>query len=459
MESSLRRSFRIGLFLSSLVTALAATQAGLSRDAYAAADEKVKVAVGAFDGAKSGDARSAFIEALKKDGSYEVTDAEDVKGSSKAAAIAEAAKGLGVDVVITGKFSKGGLKLKVFGADGKALGDAEIKGAGGKLKSAIAQDGASSVADDIAKVAGKKKKEEKKDEEAKPAEEEDKPEEESKTEASVSTSDLSGGGGLSPFDITAGLRPLHRTFAFHQTAADVRPNDGFGQFLKYELPLGPVLFVDLNWFPASHAMTGPAEWFGITAGFEKGFATSSVYQEGVQGQEKTLKTNEMAYYAGARFRLPIGDHMLGATGTFGQHTFALDGDSDKPLVPDVKYTYVKAGLNGTLRFGDIFVGANVGKRFVMSTGALKTVWFPNVKTQSLEAGVNVGYRLVSTVDLVAGFDWLRYAFDFNPVPRRATLESYVAGGATDEYMSGYIAFRFHLPGKAESDAATAAASQ
>jgi hypothetical protein len=27
--------------------------------------------------------------------------------------------------------------------------------------------------------------------------------------------------------------------------------------------------------------------------------------------------------------------------------------------------------------------------------------------------------------------------------------SYVAGGAVDQYISGYIAFRFHMPGKSE----------
>jgi hypothetical protein len=36
--------------------------------------------------------------------------------------------------------------------------------------------------------------------------------------------------------------------------------------------------------------------------------------------------------------------------------------------------------------------------------------------------------------------------DFNPVPVR---KAYVAGGAVDEYLSGYIAFRFHLPGKGQ----------
>ena len=451
---SLRRSVRIGLFLSHVVAAAAVTQA-IQVAEVQAAQEKLKVAVGAFDGAKSDAVRTAFITALKKDGSYEVTDAEDIKTSAKTKAVAQSAEGLGVNAVITGKVSKTGLKLKVMGADGKVLDDAEIKGAPAKLKANVEKEAVASVADGLGKVAPPK--EEEKAEEAKPADEEPKEDDDNKdAEVSASTDDLAGAaGGLSPFDATAGLRPLHRTFSFHQTIADVRPGQGFGQFLKYELPLGPVLFIDVNWFPASHFTTGPAEYIGLTGGFEKGFATQSVYQEGT-ANEKTLKTNLQQFYAGLRFRLPLGNHMLGATGTFGQHTFALEGDAERALIPDVKYSYIKAGLDGTLRFGDLSVGARVGKRFVMSTGGLETVWFPQVKTQSLEAGATLGYRLVSMVELVAGFDWLRYAFDFNPVPKRVGYESYVAGGAVDEYLSGYIAVRFHVPGHDESVPAAAA---
>ncbi len=447
----LRHSFRVSLFLSTLVAAVASSQALLVTDAKADSAEKAKVAVGGFEGAKSDEVRAAFIEALKKDGSYEITDAEDIKPSAKGKTVTEAAAGLGVNVIITGKVSKGfGLKLKVLnGADGKVLDDAEIKGGAlPKLKTAIEKSGASSVADGIGKAKGKKKEEPKK-EEAKKPEEAAKPEEEKPAEeasASVSTSDNSK--GLSPLDITAGLQPMHRTFTFHDTLADIYgPKSGYYQLLKYELPLGPALFIDLNWFPASHFTSGPAEWIGLTGGFQKGFATQSVYGEGTKDQ-KTLKTDEQSFYFGGRFRLPIGEHMLGATGTYGQHSFILSGDEGPyPLIPDVKYGYVKVGVDGMFRFGDFLAGARIGKRFVMSTGDLKRVWFSNVKAQSLEAGVTVGYRLVSMLDLVVGFDWLRYAFDFNPVPKRP---SYVAGGAVDEYLSGNIGFRFHMPGAGEA---------
>lgn len=456
----LRRSVRVGLFLSTLVAAVASSQAVLITDAKADSAEKVKVAVGGFDGAKSGDARSAFIDALKKDGGYEVTDAEDVKPSAKAKAIAETAKGLAVNFVITGKVGKGSLKLKVLkGSDGKLIDEVELKGTGDKLKGNIEKSGASSVAPALG-VSAKAAKEEPKAEEDKPSEE-DKPAEEEKPSegVSVSTNDAGDAGDLSPLEITAGLKPIHRTFTFHQTLADVRPQDGYLQLLKYELPLGPMLFIDLDFYPGSLIGKGPLEWIGLTGGFEKGFATQSVYNEGKTaadpgGAEKTLKTDIQAFYVGAKFRFPIGAHTLGAAGTYGQHTFTLIGDEGPyPMIPDVKYDYAKIGIDGMFHFGDFMAGARIGKRFVFKTGALESVWFQNsVKTSSLEAGVTLGYRLVSMLDLVVGFDWLRYAFDFNPVEKRP---SYVAGGAVDEYLMGNIGFRFHLPGNAEKAAAAA----
>ena len=439
-----RRSCRVGLFLSTLVTAVASSQALLVTDAKAASSAKAKVAVGGFEGTKSADARSAFIDALKKDGGYEVTDAEDIKPSAKSKAVAETAASLGVSVVITGKVSKSGLKLKVIdGADGKLIEEVEVKGAAGKLKGNIGKTGASSVADAVGQAKGAVK-EEPKEEEPKP--EEDKPEEDKPEETAAADTGSPGDPKLSPLDITVGLRPMHRTFEFNDTPYPM---------LRYELPLGPLVFIDANWFPGSHFAEGPAEWIGITAGFEKGFATQSIYDEG-KPTEKTLKTNQQQFYVGGRFRLPLGDHMAGLTATYGQHKFNLAGDDGPcnppaitdpcPKIPDLNYQYVKIGLDGMFQFGDFMAGVRIGKRIVMNPGPIKPLWFPNVKTQSLEAGVTVGYRLVSMLDLVAGFDWLRYAFDFNPVPVR---KAYVAGGAVDQYLSGYIAFRFHLPGKGQ----------
>ena len=78
--------------------------------------------------------------------------------------------------------------------------------------------------------------------------------------------------------------------------------------------------------------------------------------------------------------------------------------------------------------------------------------FPAVFTQTTENCLSGNYVILflKEMPLVAGFDWLRYAFDFNPAPiRQAAVVSYTAGGAVDEYMSGFLGLRFHMPGQGE----------
>jgi hypothetical protein len=442
---SLRRSLRLGLLLGALVTSFAASQAAFEAQARAASSRKAKVAVGGFTGDRKGDVRDAFIAALRSDGGYEITDADDVKSTAKARAIAEAAKAMEVEAVITGKLTGNTLKLKVMGADGAPQGDAVIKAPSrAKLKAKIQDSAAIGVADGVDKARASAAEEE--EEEQRQAEQK---ESEVKAEASTADDDDDDddapGIDLAPLDAMFGLRALHRTFDFHDTIAEARPNDGFTRFLKYRLPLGPVAFVDLNWYPGAHFAKGQAQRIGLSLGYQKGFAITTKYR----AQE--LQTNEQGFYIGARYRLPIAAHMFGIGASFGQHTFGLDGDEAAPLVPDVKYSYFKLGLDGNLRFGAIALGARVAKRIVLGTGDLEKVWFPgSVKTQSLEFGATVGYRLAGPLEAVVGFDWLRYAFDFNPVQRRAGSESAVAGGAVDQYWSGFLGLRLDWPNESGS---------
>lgn len=451
---SFRRWLRLSTLLAALPLAACAVQAVFESAALAAPAYKPKVAVGGFAGDKKGELRDAFLAALRNDGSYELTDAEDVKSTDSTRAVADAAKAMDVSVVITGKVVGSTLKLKIMGADGRQLRAPELKGAGrAKLKTTIEKSAAASVAPGVDEATAAERAR---------AEEEERAQKESEAarasvEAKADDDDESAGGELSPLDVTAGLRAMSRKFKFHQGIAELRPNDGFASFLDYKLPLGPAVFVDLNWYPGAHFARGQAERIGLSAGYEKGFAISTVYEpEGAAKQ--TLSTNEQAFYIGARYRLPLGVHELGAAGTFGQHTFELEGDDAAPLVPDVKYTYLKLGLDGTMRVGDVLLGARLGKRFVTGTGSLESVWFPgSVKTSSLEAGVSVGYRVMPAVEVIGSFDFLRYAFDFNPVRRRPGYESVVAGGAVDQYWFGSVGVRVRLP--AASEAAPAAPSK
>jgi hypothetical protein len=433
--------------------------------------EKKTVAVGQFKGSWSGSLRKDVIAALKDSGEYEVTEAEDLKASAKEPAIAEIGKGLLVQAVVMGEVKKGfHLALRVHhGSDGALVEEVEIKGGNvTKLKNAVKNDAAETLSGPVAQA----KAYEEPKAEAEPAaaatddggaddEQKDDSKDEDEPEDSAPT-----GPRPSPLDVTAGLRPYNRVFEFKDAIEDVRPGQGFRPLLRYSLPVGPALFIDLNFYPGAFSSAGPLSWIGITGGFEKGFATNTIVYEGTPA-ETTLGSDLTAFYVGARFRLPIAKHQLSASATYGSHAFKVTGDepqgeplgacpdmipqtgSSCVLVPDVEYSYIRIGLDGWFRINDFLLGLRVGKRLVSGTGPLETepYWFNNTKAQSLEAGFTVGYRLLPPLDLVAGFDWLRYGFDFNPVePKPPRYESYVAGGATDQYLMGHIGFRLTLPG-------------
>jgi hypothetical protein len=241
-------------------------------------------------------------------------------------------------------------------------------------------------------------------------------------------------GGLVAFELAAGPRVMHRTFDFHDPLSDYQrtltpPN-------AYQLPAGPVPFIQGAIYPAAFATRGFAANIGVIGSFEKLVATKT------NGQS----TLGQAFDAGVRVRVPVGGSEIGFAGAYGQHVFKLvtvDPGPGTGSVPNVAYTFVRLGADGRLRIADLELGAHIGTRLVLSTGALGQKWFPNTKTTVFEAGVSAGYRLTPLVSVLGGVDLLRYAFDFNPVPQ---MNPVVAGGAVDQYISGWLALRLTIGG-------------
>ncbi len=144
----IQRLLRVSSVLAALLGTTATLQIALERPAQAAPGAKPKVAVGGFSGDKKGELRDAFLNALREDGSYDITDAEDVKSTANARAVADAATAMEVDVVITGKVQGSSVKLKVMGADGRQLDAPEIKGPNrAKLKAKIQNTASLTVAE------------------------------------------------------------------------------------------------------------------------------------------------------------------------------------------------------------------------------------------------------------------------------------------------------------------------
>jgi hypothetical protein len=408
-------------------------------DSSSESQAQKKVAVGSFQGPKKDTVRGWVVEALR-DSNYDVVDA-DIGGGESDADYQSAAKDLGVDAIVTGKISKNyNLTITVHNAaDGMNLGDLDVKGGNAnKLKNAVQRDLGVAIADPLSMAKGA----------------EPEPEEASESEGSggaaaadeEESDDDAGGddspGKPSPLELGVGLRAYNRSFDYTDSLSEVLPGRGIDPLNSYELPLGPAIFVDLRLYPLAFGGDGFLAHVGLQAHFEQGFATRSIFAENTDAEQE-LETSMQEFRVGLRGRLPFGVHELGIFADYGQHKFTLAGDETNPLVPDVTYAFVRPGLDGRFRFGELMLGFHLAPRFLLSMDELdlEGVWFPGATGSSLEMGAEAGYALTSSLDVVVGFDWLKYGFDFNAIPNDNPV---VAGGATDTYLSGHLGILYRL---------------
>jgi hypothetical protein len=433
---------------------------------------KKAIAVGTIAGKRAGKVRQLIFERLKDSNAYEVADTEDLKPGDKKATIAKNAKALKVNGVLLGRVSdKHVLTLNVYGADGKLVKEVEFKGGTPeKLENAVRNEFDLLAGPAIAQATGGKnlaeskppptevveeEEEEPGTAEEEPKEEEPKEEEEEPEQPKEEDEDESGDGGKSepskpgrdPFELVGGVRGYNRKFAYQAPVTDLLP---------YSLGFGPALLLGGRVYPAAFFRDDFAANVGIVAHGELGIATSTDYTTNVPGGGQIiqeLETVSQEWNLGLIVRLPLDPVELSLSGVYGMHTFILRGDEFgeglPPLVPDVKYQYLRPSLEGRGRVSKFLLGAHVAPRFLLSIEQidLEGIWFPGATGFGFEFGVMGGYAVLPFLDVVVGFDYLRYGFDFSGIPKDApTCASTfdppgcqkVAEGASDTYISGWL---------------------
>jgi hypothetical protein len=455
--------------------------------------KKKSIALAPFEGKKNSEVRGWIRDAVKQ--GFEVTDAEDFKVKNDPAAYAKMGNDLGVDAVMVGKVEKTKLTVTIYqSSDGRALINLQFKAPPGpKLKSIIdkrlvsklyaafgmetpedaerkradakqlaeeeAGDDEGAAADDSEEEAPPKKKKGKKDD-AEESDAEGEGENEGEDEAKKeddeddeAPKDAGEHGTIDkPFDIRAGLHFSKRTFAFKDTLTQLAPDRTVINPLRdYNGGLDLAVFGRLELYPgALLGADGLASNLGIIGGFSYGIPTTTVYRPSNGSATQNLTSQVHEWYVGARARLPLSLKTgLGLSLAYGAQRYFLKGDELGALVPDIQYRYVRIGPDFHYDTGKISIEAYVAARIVLSTGELekKALWFENVGARGIDAGLVLAYAISSRVSVMAGADFTRYGFNFNPIQDGA---KYVAGGATDQYLGGWLGAGFHLPGSPAS---------
>jgi hypothetical protein len=473
----LKRSIVLGLSLA-LSTVAASPEAFAKPKAGAASKSKKSakrpVLVGAFEGVRADETRRAVIEALNATEAYTVTEAEDLKPSSTKKEFAQMARDLMAEATIVGVISKKmNLTLTVYDKNGKKVGAVEIKGGTRKkLASGIQNELEIAIADPLATAAGaapaaaeaepkaKGKAKAKEDPETEPASEEIAEETPSEGEGDAESEDSSEESSEEPSEPTegggAGKRPIEAMLLVRGYNRKFNYTDQRTQGLApYDLPMAPAFVLSGRIYPAAFGTDGAISHVGLMGKYELGLATTTIATTldpatGVETQT-TLKTQVNDLQVGLRTRLPLGDSVeLGSFGLWGRQQFLLLGDEVNPLVPDTTYTYLRIGIDARIQLGKFTVDVQVAPRFLTSMKELdlRGVWFPGATGSGFDFGAMLGWNYLSWLDAVAGFELVRYGFDFNGIPDDNAI---IAGGATDTYLSAFLGARFHLDASASAE--------
>jgi hypothetical protein len=456
--------------------------------AQAAGKRRVGVDV---NGSPAGPIRAAISDVLKHHG-YEVASA-DLSGDSQDA-VASAAKKGKLTAVIVGEVRDGGkrAKLRVYAAGGDLIGEGSWTEHGGakKLAKDIERTLWARVGGALAKAktGGGDERPARSSDKAEKASEAEKaePAEETSTEAaeekstysrseeSESTDDADegssrkakgkaakkkkkadeaeevDGAGAAPalqaLEIGVGPRFIKRTLTWANMAVT-----------GYDMPLSPAIGLTIAWYPVAHFHGGWMSNIGVAISAE--YLPS--YKSTTKSDGKSYPTPENDYWGGVRGRLPLGPVEAALTLGGGQHAFVFRSGSNSDratlmTLPDVAYTYARAGLDLRIALPAGFSAAlGGGYRYVLNAGETNYLvqgpsFFPNAKITGLDVTAGVGYRVLSFLEARGGFDLRRYSIATHASGAQPAVPS-----GTDQTIALWLQAVFIIDGAAGAEAAPA----
>jgi hypothetical protein len=447
-----------------------------------AAKKKVGVSV---NGMPAGPVRQAISDVVKKHG-FEVVSPDLSSDSDDA--IASAARQARLAAVVVGEVREGGkrLKLRVYGATGDLIGEGSWSEKGGvkKLAAAVERTLWARVGSALSKAqpasgGGKPAKPERQPEpeaeetpsRAAPrdtpvddtptysrskesdapretAEESEAPRKRKKKRAASSddveaVASKSDGGSEGPadtaLDLSVGTRFVSRSLTWQQGGTALNP---------YSLGFAPALGVAAAWYPAAHATGGWASNVGLALSVEYVPGLSSQTSDGAK-----YPTSASDYSGGVRGRLVLGAVSGALTLGGGQQAviFHSQGASNRANLsgtPDVKYTYMRAGLDLRIALpANLALMLGGGVRKVLSSGdqnyLLQAASFlPNASVLGFEATAAAGYRFLPMLEGRVAFDLRRYQI----TPGANAL---MTTGGADQYVAISVALAVLVDGSGQ----------
>jgi hypothetical protein len=224
---------------------------------------------------------------------------------------------------------------------------------------------------------------------------------------------------------------LHRALAY---------SDDLYHRLRAPTTNGWVYRLDAAFYPFARPLK---EKFSLIASYEG--ALAGTVQDSRADRTFGVKFSDLE--GGMRFRQPLGEHELGIQATVGQLTAGLDESSGVSGVPEISYLALSPAVDLTLNFDPVSLRAGVAyQRSMGGFGEMSTAeWFPHMEGYGFEGQLGMDYRFSPNVTFRASGVLRRFVLDMNSRPEDAIGgHAEVAGGAVDQYLSGYLGMQFAL---------------
>ena len=249
-------------------------------------------------------------------------------------------------------------------------------------------------------------------------------------------------------DVALGARAVTRSLTYVQDYA----NPGSPGNSRYTLPAAPEAAFSATVYPAALFMGGFAANLGLTVdvAYMLPVVNTATPPPPAGSGIGSYSTYSLDWSVGAKVRLPLG---LYVTGGYGDQRYQLTPSSVLATgitVPMTEYTYLRGGAGIRLKVTpDVSVLANAGYLQCLRLGQIGgPAYFPKGTGAAFEAGIGVGYRISSLLEIRGGADIRRYglAFHVTPASLAANPNIRVAGGAVDQYITVWAALAVLMGG-------------
>jgi hypothetical protein len=222
-----------------------------------------------------------------------------------------------------------------------------------------------------------------------------------------------------------------RRFQYHQPLSS---NLG-----TYSTPGMPLVGVEAELYPLSRLHTPVVRGIGLFGDFGRSLYGASLI---AGAGATTIAASWMYFDGGLRYRLLVsgarGAALVGVSVGAGRSDFAFSGAGTVATeLPSTRYVYVRPALDLALPVWRLVCFGQFGYRALVSAGDFDQR-FPRDSVGAIDAAAGLTMLLGKGFSVSASANYTRFFFAFHSQPG----DTYVAGGALDEYLTGRLAVAY-----------------